>query len=125
MEVPLRLYSLLRHADTTFDARLFPDIIIGGVQDDSRRVRAGDLFIARPGVKSTGQDFTLHAVRQGAVAVVAEAPIEGVNVPQIIVPNAAIAVAKLSMAINEPHAVRQNAWRHRHEWQDDHHLPAS
>ena len=58
---------------------------IGGVSIDSRRVAAGDLFVALPGdpgprfqpsarSNRDGHDFAAHAVRNGAAAVLAHRP---------------------------------------------------
>jgi UDP-N-acetylmuramoyl-L-alanyl-D-glutamate--2,6-diaminopimelate ligase len=57
--------------------REFADIIITGMQLDSRRVRPGDLFLALPGEKHDGRQFIEQAVANGAAAVVAEAPVAG------------------------------------------------
>ena len=40
---------------------------------DSRRVRAGDIFVAFPGAQADGRDFIAQAVARGAAAVIAEA----------------------------------------------------
>jgi UDP-N-acetylmuramoyl-L-alanyl-D-glutamate--2,6-diaminopimelate ligase len=42
------------------------------VQDDSRQVQPGDLFVAVPGTKSDGRTFVPEALTRGAAAVVAE-----------------------------------------------------
>ena len=52
---------------------------------DSRDVRDGTLFFAVPGVHVDGHDFAAQAVASGAVAVVAEREIAGLEVPQLIV----------------------------------------
>jgi UDP-N-acetylmuramoyl-L-alanyl-D-glutamate--2,6-diaminopimelate ligase len=46
-----------------------PDIEITGVTADSRRVRSGSLFLARPGAARHGLDFAAEAVARGAAAV--------------------------------------------------------
>jgi UDP-N-acetylmuramoyl-L-alanyl-D-glutamate--2,6-diaminopimelate ligase len=48
------------------------DIVVGGVQYDSRRVTAGDVFVAMRGVVSDGNAFIDAAIRKGAVAVVTD-----------------------------------------------------
>ncbi len=45
---------------------------IGGLAYDSRKVRQGDVFFAVPGINADGHDYVDQAVKQGAVAVVAE-----------------------------------------------------
>lgn len=47
-------------------------IAIRGVQTDSRRVEPGMLFVAVRGTQSDGHDYIGQAIRQGAVAVLAE-----------------------------------------------------
>ena len=43
-----------------------------GVADDSRQVRAGDLFVAYPGDLTDGRDYIADAITRGAVAVLWE-----------------------------------------------------
>ncbi len=45
---------------------------IGGIRTDSRRVRAGDLFLCIRGLTSDGHQYVKQAIANGAVAVVAE-----------------------------------------------------
>jgi UDP-N-acetylmuramoyl-L-alanyl-D-glutamate--2,6-diaminopimelate ligase len=49
-------------------AGMDPEIL--GVCDDSRKAKAGDLFVARAGVKADGAKFIEDAIGRGAVAVV-------------------------------------------------------
>ena len=53
------------------------DILVSGIQLDSRQVRPGDLFLALPGAQYDGRQFIEQAVANGAVAVLAEAPVAG------------------------------------------------
>jgi len=46
---------------------------INGLSDDSRRIRAGDLFLACSGSKTNGVRFIEDAIDNGAVAIVYEA----------------------------------------------------
>ncbi len=48
------------------------DIEISGLSFDSRKTRKGDLFIAVKGVQTDGHQFIENAVKNGAVAVLAE-----------------------------------------------------
>ena len=50
---------------------------IGGVASDSRKVKAGDLFVAIAGAKADGAHFARAAAAAGAVAVAAEQKPEG------------------------------------------------
>src|SRR3954471_24305307 len=54
---------------------------VTGLCHDSRTVKAGDLFIAVPGVKSDGSLFAAEAVSRGALAVVSEREVPAVKVP--------------------------------------------
>ncbi len=47
------------------------ETVICGVTSDSRRVKAGWLFVAIPGIHVDGTAYISHAIAQGAVAVVA------------------------------------------------------
>jgi UDP-N-acetylmuramoyl-L-alanyl-D-glutamate--2,6-diaminopimelate ligase len=60
---------------------------------DSREVRDGTLFFAVQGVHVDGHDFVADAVARGAVAVVAQHEIAGLEVPQLIVPRTRDALA--------------------------------
>lgn len=66
------------------------------ITEDSRRVKAGTLFIAISGTARDGRDFISSAKEKGAIAVVCERPIDDA-IPQIVVTNgrkaAAIAAA--------------------------------
>lgn len=48
-------------------------VVASGAADDSRSVRAGDIFIAYPGDLADGRDYIADAIARGAVAVVWEA----------------------------------------------------
>ncbi|MDX2066259.1 MAG: UDP-N-acetylmuramoyl-L-alanyl-D-glutamate--2,6-diaminopimelate ligase [Fimbriimonadaceae bacterium] len=47
------------------------DVIISGIQADSRRVMPGDLFVAMPGLRRDAREFIPDALERGAVAVMA------------------------------------------------------
>jgi UDP-N-acetylmuramoyl-L-alanyl-D-glutamate--2,6-diaminopimelate ligase len=66
----VRLHSLLRQYDPTRSLTGLPDVEIRGIQEDSRLVRPGDLFIARMGTRTDGGKFVEDAMNRGAVAVV-------------------------------------------------------
>jgi UDP-N-acetylmuramoyl-L-alanyl-D-glutamate--2,6-diaminopimelate ligase len=48
------------------------DVLVRGVQYDSRRVTAGDVFVAMRGGSSDGNEFIDAAIRKGAVAIVTD-----------------------------------------------------
>ena len=43
-------------------------VVVRGVSIDSRRVQAGDLFVALPGERADGHTFVAHALANGAAA---------------------------------------------------------
>jgi UDP-N-acetylmuramoyl-L-alanyl-D-glutamate--2,6-diaminopimelate ligase len=67
---------------------------ITGVRHDSRRVEAGDLFVARAGAKATGEGFIAEAIGRGAKAVLVAkgssadtggaARVEAIDVPRAL-----------------------------------------
>ena len=50
-----------------------PDLMVGGVSQDSRSIAPGDLYIALGGANAHGADFAADAVDRGAVAVLTDA----------------------------------------------------
>jgi len=84
------------YGDPSIDISAIPDLEILGIREDSRNIRVGDLFVARPGSKTDGAKFIADAVSSGAIAVVTEQPIASVTIPQIVVQDAAYAASKLA-----------------------------
>lgn len=78
-------------------ARLVGDgsVTIGAVEDDSRKVKAGDVFVAVKGLRSDGHTFVPSVIEKGAAAIVVEREQPGVKVPQVIVPSTAAALGAL------------------------------
>ncbi len=72
------------------------DVEVLGVQEDSRRVNPGDVFIARRGHSADGKRYVANAHKAGAVAVVADEPIEDAPLPVIVVKNAQAAASILA-----------------------------
>ena len=77
-----------------------PDRVVGmpvgevrALAYDSRRVESGTLFFAVPGVHVDGHDFVSRAVASGAIGVVAERELQGLDVPQLIVDRSRRALA--------------------------------
>ncbi len=66
---------------------------------DSRKTGGGSLFVAVRGFHADGHQFIPHAIRQGAVAVVAEVW-KGIrtDTPVILVPDSRVALARLAAA---------------------------
>jgi UDP-N-acetylmuramoyl-L-alanyl-D-glutamate--2,6-diaminopimelate ligase len=72
------------------------DVRLSGVQQDSRRVEAGDLFVARGGGKVSGAEFAQAAIERGAVALLIE---RGTPLPSVAVPIIEVANARRSLAL--------------------------
>ncbi|MEK6720884.1 MAG: UDP-N-acetylmuramoyl-L-alanyl-D-glutamate--2,6-diaminopimelate ligase [Chloroflexota bacterium] len=66
---------------------------VRGPAYDSREVGPGSVFVAVPGAHVDGHDFAGRAVAGGAVAVIVERPIEGLQGPQLIVRSSQRALA--------------------------------
>jgi UDP-N-acetylmuramoyl-L-alanyl-D-glutamate--2,6-diaminopimelate ligase len=71
-------------------------IEIAGLTLDSRAVRPGFLFAALPGVKLHGAVFAPQAIAQGAVAILSDQAIPGLDVPVVMVDDAAAALAAMA-----------------------------
>ncbi len=72
--------------------------VVTGIASDSRRVAPGDCFVAVPGFKQDARRFVAEAVARGAALVVTEGTRLDVAVPQILVPSARRAMARLAGA---------------------------
>ncbi len=67
------------------------------VSTDSRKLRAGDLFVALKGPNFDAHDFVATAARQGAVAALVERALD-CDLPQIIVADSRLALGQLAAA---------------------------
>ncbi|MCW8408471.1 UDP-N-acetylmuramoyl-tripeptide--D-alanyl-D-alanine ligase [Legionella sp. PATHC035] len=65
---------------------------------DSRELKPGSLFIAIRGERFDGHDFIKDAEARGAVAAVVNYVVEGVHIPQFVVPDPIQALAKIAAA---------------------------
>ena len=71
-----------------------------GVQNDSRAVEPGDMFVVRRGAQHDGRAFIDGAVTRGAVALLAEKDLElSASVPVLRVPNVADGLAYAAAAV--------------------------
>jgi len=71
---------------------------VTGVTSDSRAVAPGEAYIAVRGSQADGHRFVPDALRRGAAAVVVEAPIGGLGVPQAVVRDGRQAAVALGSA---------------------------
>ena len=60
------------------------DTVLTGLTLDSRAVKAGFLFAALPGLTVNGRDFVPQAIANGAVAILTDAPLPGVDIPVLV-----------------------------------------
>jgi len=88
----MKLAELLATAGAVVEGA---DLEIRGIAYDSRRVEPGTLFVAIRGFHRDGHDFVADAVARGAVAVIAERPVESV-VPVAVVPDSRLALSAVA-----------------------------
>jgi len=71
-----------------------PELVVAGLDYDSRRIQPGYVFFAFPGARADGRAFASSAMERGAVAVVSELPApEGWTAPWIRVAHGRRALA--------------------------------
>jgi UDP-N-acetylmuramoyl-L-alanyl-D-glutamate--2,6-diaminopimelate ligase len=71
---------------------------VTGISDDSRKVAAGECFVAVPGLREDARRFIPDAIARGAAVVVTEGAPAAVATPQVVVPSARQALAYLADA---------------------------
>ena len=72
-------------------------VAISGVTIDSRRVCAGDLFVAIVGERFDGHEFVADAMRRGAVAALVSRRVQAdLPIPQVVVPDTRLALGHLA-----------------------------
>ncbi len=71
-------------------------VVTGSVETDSRLVKTGSLFVAKPGEETDGHLFAPAAKASGAVALIVERWLEDVALPQILVEDAVLALGELA-----------------------------
>ncbi|OEF96077.1 UDP-N-acetylmuramoyl-L-alanyl-D-glutamate--2,6-diaminopimelate ligase [Desulfuribacillus alkaliarsenatis] len=79
------LISPLLHKDI-INSDQIEQVQIKSLTSDSRKVQRGSLFACVPGHTVDGHDYALDAVKNGAVALIAERRLQ-IDTPQIIVPS--------------------------------------
>jgi UDP-N-acetylmuramoyl-L-alanyl-D-glutamate--2,6-diaminopimelate ligase len=77
------------------------NVRVRGVRQDSRRVEAGELFVARQGAKTSGAAHALDAASKGAVALMLERgePLPATRLPVLEVTNVKRALALAAEAV--------------------------
>ena len=89
------LHNLLQQFQAEISLSGIPNVELTGVCEDSRQVRPGNLFIARPGTKADGARFIADAAARGAVAAVTQTRQPGTRLPQVVVAQASSAASIL------------------------------
>ena len=92
------LLAALEHPPLLLPAALDTSVEVKGVAYDSRKVEAGWLFVAVPGVHTDGRRFITDAAQRGAVAVLGEPLSERSPLPYIEVSDVRTALANLACA---------------------------
>jgi UDP-N-acetylmuramoyl-L-alanyl-D-glutamate--2,6-diaminopimelate ligase len=87
-----RLRAVLRDGRPVGSGSL-ADLSVGGIGDDSRAIRAGDVFVAVRGDHADGHDHVAAAVAAGAVVAVVERPLAGFAGVQLVVDRSPAALA--------------------------------
>src|SRR6185436_18774481 len=68
-------------------------VAISGVTTDSRRISAGDLFVALTGERFDGHEFVAEAVRRGAAGALVSRRVQGdLPIPQVVVDDTRLAL---------------------------------
>ena len=81
---------------------------VTGASSDTRRLRAGDVFVGLPGTKTDGSLFATVAEQKGAAVYVGEKRVAGLHIPQILTANArrTFAIASANAAGNPERKLR-------------------
>src|SRR3990167_9653980 len=75
--------------------------VVHGMRCDSRKIQAGELFIAIPGMHFDGHDFILHAEQQGAIAIICEHKHDQCSILQWVVPSSVQALGQLATCFRD------------------------
>ena len=91
----MKLKDLLKNIEI-IEAKAEMDTEISDISYDSRKTRAGDLFVAIRGFESDGHRFIDKAAAAGAAVILCETPPEQENLPYVQVKNTREALALVS-----------------------------
>ena len=92
------MFSLREAFEWLSAARLVGDgtVSVNAVCTDTRAIRPGSLFVALRGERFDAHDFIGQACDAGAVAVLAERPVDGLRVPALIAPDSRRAFGEIA-----------------------------
>ncbi|OAN14795.1 UDP-N-acetylmuramoyl-L-alanyl-D-glutamate--2,6-diaminopimelate ligase [Exiguobacterium undae] len=91
-----RPYKHLSELIALFQLTCEEDPIVTSIETDSRQVTTGSLFICVRGYTVDGHQYAREATENGAVAILAEEPLEGMTVPVIVLPNTKQAAGRIA-----------------------------
>ncbi len=95
--IELTLAEIATITDGALGGGADPSAVVSGpVEFDSRRVAPGGLFLALPGERVDGHDYTAAAAAAGAVAALVTRPVDE---PHVLVPDGRCALAALATAV--------------------------
>lgn len=77
------------------------EISIEGLSTDSRKVSAGDVFVALKGENFDGHQFLAKAQAQGATAAIVEERQAAIEIPQLVVPDCYAALASIAQMFRQ------------------------
>jgi UDP-N-acetylmuramoyl-tripeptide--D-alanyl-D-alanine ligase len=87
---------LLSEVAPALHARLLgADVAFSAVSTDSRKIEAGQLFVALTGPNFDGHDYLAEVAGKGAVAALVEREVAGVDLPQLIVNDSRVGLGRL------------------------------
>src|SRR5437867_8508592 len=102
MKIPTeRITAALTAAGLLVEARGDLPTHVSAVEDDSRRVAQGNLFVAVRGSERDGHDYLDRARDAGATAVVIEDPKRATALPSLVVRDARKAVALVASVVHD------------------------
>jgi UDP-N-acetylmuramoyl-tripeptide--D-alanyl-D-alanine ligase len=78
------------------------DLVIGALAHDTRALVPGSLYVALRGERFDGHDFAYDAAMRGASAVLVDHAVN-VDVPQVIVPDTLLALARIAAGLQRDH----------------------
>lgn len=92
----IRAFSLAEAASWLGVEPVDGDRCFTGISTDTRSIQPGDLFVAIRGENFDGHKFIGAAEAAGAAGAVVESFVTGVAIPQLVVPDAILALARLA-----------------------------
>src|SRR5690606_23799207 len=94
--VPMLKPLLLSEVAPALHARLVgADVAFSAVSTDSRKIEAGQLFVALTGPNFDGHDYLAEVAAKGAVAALVEREVAGSDLPQLVVSDSRVGLGRL------------------------------